>query len=92
MKIKVINKNKNEKFKRFSISLPTALIKTKLFWKQVYKNEKTNKLTEETKIEYKKTIKTCKKIYKEIRKYVKEKGHFVLLEVLSNNYCVKIVL
>lgn len=92
MKIKIINNNKKERFKKFSISLPSSLIKTKFFWKQVYKDEETKELTEEAKIEYEKAIRASKKVYKEIRKFVKENGHFVLLEVLSANYCVKIIL
>lgn len=89
MKIKVLNKNKSEKFKKISILLPTSLIKTKMFWKQVYKN---NTLDKDDVEEYIKSLVTYKKIYKQIKKYVKANGHFVLLEVISNNYCVKIIL
>lgn len=65
---------------KLSFSLPTSLIKRRIVWKRVLKNSFVD-------------IKKIKKIYPKIKKYIKENGHFSLVEVQSHNgECVKIII
>lgn len=73
MKIIVKSKNKNIKLR-----LPLSLIKSKFIYKIVLKNSKEN-----TSILY--FYNNRKKIYKIIKDYLKNNGHFNLVEVENEN-------
>ncbi len=83
MKVSLHNNNSN---KKITILLPTTIIKTNLFWKQVYKSKSV-----EMRIDYKNN-KIYKHIYKQIKKYTKQNGHFVFMEIVSSNYCIKMII
>lgn len=80
MKIVIKTLKRDQEFHRFILYLPTSLIKAKYIWKKLIKNEfiKSEQIIE------------VKKIYKELRKYVKANGHFNLIEVSDNKTYVLI--
>ena len=76
----IIKINQKEIFNRFIIYLPTALIKSKLFWSFAFKNQKDSD----------NQIIIVKKVYKELKKYIREYGHFNLIEVKTKDVDVLI--
>ena len=83
MKVTLLDNNLN---KKITILLPSAMIKTKFFWKQVYKSKSV-----EMRMNYKNN-KIYKHIYKQTKKYIKQNGHFVFMEVVSSNYSIKVII
>lgn len=79
MKVILLDNSLNRKV---TLLLPNAIIKTNLFWKQVYKSKSL-----EMGIDYKNN-KIYKHIYKQIKKYTKQNGHFVFMEIVSSNYSI----
>lgn len=74
-----------EKSLRFSFILPTSLVKTKWIWKFAIKSADENK--QEEIIQARKFVLYG---YKALKKYIKENGHFTLVEVMSEDAYVKI--
>lgn len=86
--MKIVIKTGNDKIdkkRRITLVLPTFLIKSKIICKVISNNVDSE--DEYLKIRY--IIKTT---YKELRKYIKENGHFKLLEVKSDDGDVTIIL
>lgn len=82
MKIKILLENK----KRFTIFLPTSFIKSKLLYKYLYNDKDKN---EQAIIQ---TRQFVKKMYKEIKKYISNNGHFVFIEVYNSDCFIKIII
>jgi hypothetical protein len=80
MKLIVVDKNSINN-KGITFVLPTIFIKSKVFWKFVYKEK-----------DYQVSVNIFKKLYKQIKKYIRINGHFTLLEVMNDNYLVKVIL
>ena len=71
MRIKVISK---EEKVRINLVLPTSLIKSKII---------LNKIKKYSGVDL--DINTFKNMYKVLKDYIKENGHFNLVEVISND-------
>ena len=71
MKLKVISKEDNI---RINLHLPLCMIKTRFITNVIFKN--TNMVVD---------CKVVKKIYRQLKKYIKKNGHFDLLEVCSTD-------
>ena len=80
MKLIVVDKNSINN-KGITFVLPTILIKSKVFWKFVYKEK-----------DYYVSVNIFKKMNKQIKKYIRINGHFTFLEVMNDNYLVKVIL
>lgn len=76
---------KSEQKKGFNLIFPNVMVKSKTLWKMILRSLNV----EETEIE--RTIVQIKKIYKDLKTYIKKCGHFNLIEVYSNNGEVIIV-
>lgn len=76
-----------KKVKNINLYLPNGFINTKIFWQMILKYvDKENKDKVIT------TRKTVSKFYKVIRKYIKENGHFTLIEVVSEDAFIEVIL
>ena len=71
MKIRVVNKKDKVNIR---LSFPSSILKTKLVTKNIFKNSKENIDKE-----------TISKMYKILKEYIKENGHFTLVEVVSKD-------
>ena len=71
MRIKVYSP---EEKVRINLLLPNSLIKSKLVWDSIKKYGN---------IEFDRKV--MKKVYKVLKDYIKENGHFVLVHVVSSN-------
>ena len=71
MRIKVISKEEKVKI---NLVLPTSLIKSKII---------LNKIKEYSGVDL--DINTFKNMYKVLKDYIKENGHFNLVEVITND-------
>ena len=80
MKLIVVDKNSINN-KGITFVLPTILIKSKIFWKFVSKEK-----------DYQVSVDVFKKMYKQIKKYIKINSHFTLLEVISDDYIIEVIL
>lgn len=72
--------------------LPTSFIKMKFIWKCIYKEQYKDLSIEEKNNKINETTRNIRKIYNEIKKYIKKNGHFILLEVESSEGNIKIIL
>lgn len=90
--MKIIISNNNER--KFYILLPSFLIKSKLISKCIYKksSNNTNNADNDLDIKYEQVHLYIKNIYKHLKKYIKENGHFTLIEIKNANNNIKIIL
>lgn len=72
MKIKVVDKKEN---RRLTLYLSTSIVKLKLTWKIISKKSKEA-------YKYYPLVKEC---YGILKRYIKENGHFIFVEVSSNS-------
>lgn len=86
--MKIIIKDSEDK-RRFFLLIPTRLIK----WKWIYSLGARHISDEKTKQEIITFRDNSKRFYKSIKGYIKENGHFTLLDVKSNDgSIVKIII
>ena len=87
MKVRIKFPDENlKKLKNINVYLPNGLIKTRVFWHLILKN--TNKNSKEK-------VKTLRKIiykmYKSVKKYTTQCGHFTIVEIEAEDIFIEII-
>lgn len=85
MKITIRTKEDREKPIRITLLFPTSIIKRKWIWRLAIKSAKPEE--QEQLIKIKEVVSIG---YTKLKKYIKENGHFTLLEVKNKKTYVKI--
>jgi len=84
MRILIISKDLKRPIR---LRLPMSLLKSRLAWQSLIKNNKDNNF------DFKLMYKVIKKGYKELKKYVKTNGHFTLVNIVdSEGNLVRIII
>ena len=83
--MKISIRTKDNIFKRITIFLPLSLIKSKIIWKVII-----NQVSKEEKENFKSIYSFIMLCYKELKKIVKKSGHFYLIEIISDDACIRI--
>lgn len=86
MKLNIQFKNKNSRI--INLCLPNGLIKTRIFWNILFK-KRDQKSEDNIKVKNIKWI--SKKIYKELKKFIKQNGHFTFLEIDTEQTTIKMI-